>query len=245
MNDSNVDFKIDTSESHRNDTRNGPEARVRRGPLQWNLKTMILLALLCASWFCYYRLHDGNEWMRSALQVMRAESKALVVLHADRVAVVSAPKTWSDQRKWNLALPSKETVGNGGAAYKLCLATSGLQFGRLPSEVTEFALPHGRHAIEIMKSDTQDGFEVRVLLDDQEVIKVNQLHAWGGERGSSGSEGYHSQSFQPSSTDGLVELYGMYLTDDKMPAISKTSQHNGILLWLEPMSEAEYLDGKL
>ncbi len=245
MNDSNVDFEIDTSESHRSDTRNGLEARVRRGPLQWNLKTMILLALLCACWFCYHRLRDDNERMRSAIQAMRAESKALVVLYNDRVALVSAPKTWSDQRKWNLALPSKETVGNGGAAYKLCLATSGLQFGRLPSEVTKFALPHGRHAIEIMKSDTQDGFEVRVLLDDQEVIKVNQVHAWGAERGESGSEGYKSQSFQPGSAVESVELYGMYLTDDKMPEVSKTSQHNGVLLWLEPLREAGQLGGGL
>lgn len=245
MNDSNVDFEIDTSESHRSETRYGLECRVRRGPLQWNLKTLILLALLCASWFCYYRLRHDNERMRSAIQVMRAESKALVVLHADRVAVVSAPKTWSDEKKWNVALPSKETIGNGGAAYKLCLATNGLQFGSMPSEVTEFALPHGRHAIEIKKRETKDGFEVRVLFDDQEVIKVNQLHAWGAERGESGSDGYESQSFQPGSAEESVELYGIYLTDDKMPAITKTSQHNGVLLWLEPMREAEHLGGKL
>ena len=77
------------------------------------------------------------------------------------------------------------------------------------------------------------------------MIKVNQVHAWGAERGESGSEGYKSQSFQPGSAEESVELYGMYLTDDKMPEVSKTSQHNGVLLWLEPLREAGQLGGGL
>ncbi len=61
----------------------------------------------------------------------------------------------------------------------------------------------------------------------------------------SGSEGYKCQSFQPGSDVESVELYGMYLTDDKMPEVSKTSQHNGVLLWLEPLREAGQLGGGL
>ncbi len=233
MNDSNVDFEIDTSESHRSDTRNGLESRVRRGPLQWNLKTLILLALLCASWFCYYRLRHDNERVRSAIQVMRAESKALVILHADRVAVVSAPKTWSDQKKWNVALPSKEAVGNGGAAYKLCLATSGLQLERRPTAVTEFALPHGRREIELKTIETKDGFNVRVLLDDQPVIEVSQPHVWTKDRGGIGSVVTEEQSFQPARAGDAMSLYSIYYTEGK-PSLSKT-RLRGVELWLEPV----------
>ncbi|MCP4774029.1 MAG: hypothetical protein GY880_07310 [Planctomycetaceae bacterium] len=233
MNDSNIDFEIDTSDSHRSDTRNGLESGVRRGPLQWNLKALILLALLCASWFCYYRLRHDNERMRSAIQVMRAESKALVILHADRVAVVSAPKTWSDQKKWNVALPSKEAAGNGGAGYKLCLATSGLQLERRPTAVSEFSLPHGRREIELKTLETKDGYNVTVLLDDQPVIVVSQPHVWTKDRGWIGSIVTEEQSFQPARAGDAVSLYSIYYTKGK-PTLSKTRSH-GVELWLEPV----------
>lgn len=233
MNHSSVDVEI-TSEAPMSDTRNGAESPVRRGPLQWNLKTLILSALLCAAWFCYYRLRQDNERMRSAIQVMRAESKALVVLHADRVAVVSAPKTWSDQKKWNVALPSKETVGNGGAAYKLCLATSGLQLERRPTAVTEFLLPHGRREIELKTIETKDGYNVRVLLDDQPVIEVSQPYAWGKDRGAIGGDVGKDLSFQPWNAADIVSLYSIYYTKGA-PTLSK-APFRGVDLWLKPVN---------
>lgn len=239
MNHSSVDFEIDTSESRISDTRNGPKFRLRRGLLQWNLKTLILLALLCASWFCYYRLRDDNERMRSAIQVMRAESKALVILHADRVAVISAPKTWSDQKKWNVALPSKETVSNGGVAYKLCLATSGFQQESRPSAVTEFSLPRGRCEIELKTIKTKEGYNVKVLLDDQPVIEVSQPYLWTNDIGMTGADVQNKQSYQPSRAGDAVSLYSIYYTKGAPTfPLSKTRLH-GVELWLEPVNAAD------
>ena len=234
MNDSNVDFEIDTSESRISGSRNMPESRLGRGPLQWNLKTLVLLVLSCASWFAYYRLRDDNERMRSAIQVMRAESKALVVLHADRVAVVRASKTWSDEKKWNVALPSKDAVGNGGVAYKLCLATSGLQLERRPSAVTEFLLPPGRREMELKTVETKDGYNVRVLVDDQPVIELSQPHVWTKDREAIGGVVTGKQSYQPARAGDAVSLYSIYYTEGTA-TLSKTRLH-GVELWLEPMN---------
>ena len=234
MNHSGVDFVSNTSESRIRGTRNGPESQLGRGPLQWNLKTLVLLVLSCASWFAYYRLRDDNERMRSAIQVMRAESKALVVLYADRVAVVRAPKTWSDEKKWNVELPSKEAVGNGGVAYKLCLATSGLQLEIRPSAVTEFSLPHGRCEMELRTVETKDGYNVRVLVDDQPVIELSQPHVWTKDREAIGGVVTGKQSLQPARAGDAVSLYSIYYTERK-PTFSKTRLH-GVELWMEPVN---------
>ncbi|HBV64072.1 MAG TPA: hypothetical protein DEF45_13745 [Rhodopirellula sp.] len=211
--------------------------------LQWNTLTLLLLVAVSATWFLYYRLRVANEAMRDSIQVMRNESKALVIVYNDRAAVISAPQGWLEEKKWNLAAPTKEVVAEGGTAYKLCLATSGLQVGTRPSDVTEFALPHGRHDVELRTIETKSGFDVRVLLDDQRVIDVSQPYVWRSDRGGVGNGVAHHQSFQPENAVASIQLYSMYYLED--PSKPKQSQYKGIELWLQPIGTPRHSGEKL
>lgn len=230
------DFSIKTFEAV---DINVPNERVnpfQKHLLQWNTLTLLLLVAVSASWFLFYRLRVDNAAMRNAIQVMQLESKALVVVSDDRAAVVSAPRGWYDEKKWNLALPTKESVSNGGAAYKLCLATRGLQMSSRPSEVTEFSLPHGRHDVELRTTETKSGFDVKVLLDGQQVINVSQPYGWRSDREAVGNGVAYRQSYQPENASASIELYSMYYLED--PSKPKQSQYKGIQLWLQPTGTA-------
>lgn len=236
MTEPDVDLKIKTFEAVEVSVPTGHKSPFQKNLLQWNTLTLLLLVAVSASWFLFYRLRGDNEAMRNAIQVMRKESKALVVVYNDRAAVVSAPQGWMDEKKWNLALPSKEAVANGGTAYKLCLATSGLQMVSRPSDVTEFSLPNGRHDVELRTVETKSGFDVRVLLDDQQVIKVSQPYTWLSGRGGIGNGVAYRQSFQPENATASIELYSMYYLEDLTKP--KQSQYKGIQLWLQPIGRA-------
>lgn len=233
MTEPDVDLKIKTFEAVEVSVPTGHKSPFQKNLLQWNTLTLLLLVAVSASWFLFYRLRADNEATRNAIQVMRKESKALVVVYSDRAAVVSAPQGWMDEKKWNLALPSEEAVANGGTAYKLCLATSGLQMVSRPSDVTEFSLPNGRHDVELRTVETKSGFDVRVLLDDQQVIKVSQPYAWRSERGGIGNGVAYRQSFQPENANASIELYSMFYLEDLTK--QKQSQYKGIQLWLQPI----------
>ena len=106
-----------------------------------------------------------------------------------------------------------------------------------PSDVTEFSLPNGRHDVELRTVETKSGFDVRVLLDDQQVIKVSQLYTWRSGRGGIGNGVAYRQSFQPENATASIELYSMYYVED--PSKQKQSQYKGIQLWLQPIGSSE------
>ena len=103
MTEPDVDLKIKTFEAVEVRVPIGHKRPFQKNLLQWNTLTLLLLVAVSASWFLFYRLRGDNEAMRKAIQVMRKESKALVVVYNDRAAVVSAPQGWMDEKKWNLA----------------------------------------------------------------------------------------------------------------------------------------------
>ena len=231
MTEPEVDLKIKTFKAVEVSVPTERANPFQKNLLQWNTLTLLLLVAVSAVWFLFYRLRGDNEAMRNAIQVMRKESKSLVVVYNDRAAVDSAPQGWLDEKKWNLALPSEEAVANGGTAYKLCLATSGLQMVSRPSNVTEFSLPYGRHDVELRTVETKSGFDVRVLLDDQQVVNVSQPYVRQSERGGVGNWVAYGQSYQPESATVSIELYSMYYLEDLSKP--RQSQYKGIQLWLQ------------
>ena len=237
MTEPEADFQIKTFQTLKVSAPDERGQPPQKNYWQWSTLTLLLLVAVSAAWFQYFRLRFDNENMRAAIQVMRGESKALVVMYTDRAAVVSAPLGWADEKKWNLALPTAEAVANGGTTYKLCLATSGLQMVSRPSEVTESSLPNGRHDVELRTVETKSGFDVRVLLDDQQVIKVSQPYVWRSDRGGVGNGVAYRQSYQPEDATASIELYSMYYLED--PSKPKQSQYKGIQLWLQPIGRSE------
>lgn len=234
MSRSELDFKIQTFDPDKRGGSHGGNLPSRKRWLQWNLLTLFLLICAFAAWFLYYRLSGQNQQMRVRIEMMRAELRPLVIVHTDRAAVVKAAESWFEEEKWELALPTSDAVAEGGAAYTLCLATSGLMVGRLPSEVTEFALPHGRHTLELEISETETGYDVTVLLDDERVIKVNQLHNFGASRTASQIGGAREPSYQLQSVTSIVDLYTMfYVAGQSNLPIQKPC--HGVQMWLQPV----------
>ena len=238
MNRVGLDIKIKTFEPEKRGGFRGGDEPIRKQWLQWNLLSLFLLICASAAWFQYYRLAGDNDRMRARIEMMRAELKPLTVVHADRVAVVKAPRNWMqagwDQaEKWKIALPTRDAVDRGGAAYNLCVATSGLRIGSLPAEVTEFAMPQGRHTLEIMISETETGYEVKASLDDEQVLRVSQLHAFGATRTGAGAGGSGEQSYQPESVTDSVALYTAFY--DAGPGLPIQKPCNGVQVWLKPI----------
>jgi hypothetical protein len=170
---------------------------------------------------------------------MQGWSRKLRIEHPDRLAVVRLPKSWYDETKWDVALPSEEAVAAGGATYKLCLATREIDF---PKEgfppASEFVLPPGRHQIELKTVRKRDGWNIIALLDDQPAIEVRESADWDPGDGGVGTGAWWERPYQPGSVTQPVPLYREVFTMDKDRSPSE-GPSNGVQLWLQPMTDSE------
>ena len=214
----------------------------RRLRPRWNLLTLMLLVPVVATWSQYLRLRHENARLRAGIQTMEGQSRKLQIEHADRLAVVQLPESWSEELKWQVACPREEAVAAGGARYKLCMATRNVDRDSTAAfpPANEFVLPPGRHQIELRKLRKQGKWNIIALLDDTPVIEITEPADWNPGHGGAGG-GAWERPHQASNIAWPVELYRVVFSVDKpnqgfgLPE----GPSNGVLLWLQPMTNNE------
>lgn len=244
QNPSEMEFKIDLDKPKKSTMQT---RRTRKRRIRWNLMTLLLMMPVVATWTQYFRLRHENGRLQREIQEMESRSRKLIVEQTDRLAVVKLPPSWVDEKKWEIVLPSEESVTRGGATYQLCLATREITLSGARLPIKTYTLPAGRHQIElILRHERVDGkqseWSIAALLDDNPVIEINESADWNPGFGGWGIGGDRfDQPYQPNTIDESVYLFQEQFSVDQSsrqigPSEATTT---GLLLWVQPLLEKE------
>lgn len=220
--------------------------KTRKLRFRWNLMTLLVLMPVVATWTQYFRLRHENERLQREIQVMESQSRRLVVVQKDRLAVVNLPPSWADEQKWVMELPSEDSVANGGTTYQLCLATREINLSGTRPSAKKYTLPPGRHQIELKTrrergNGKQSSWNIIALVDDQPVIEINESADWNPGFGGYGSGGDRfDRSYQPKNTSQSVLLFHEQFSVDQSNGQFKVPEEpsNGLLLWVQPIPQS-------
>lgn len=166
------------------------------------------------------------------IAALRPLARELDIKDPNKIAVVKCEELWYDENQWDLYLPR--------AGYQLVVATREIDHNGQPAPRATAPLAEGRCRLELTQTDTRAGFEVQVLRDGQELLKVEEEKGWDWGGGSSGGGQYTiSEQFAP---DKPVVLFRRRFTQPvKLPSGGTSLRtpdgpSNGLMLWIEPVT---------
>jgi hypothetical protein len=132
---------------------------------------------------------------------------------------------WFGENRWEIYLPD--------GAYRLCLATRGIDDTSLPGAAQSTRIGAGRHVVALQDRKLDNGWRVSVLCDDKEVLTVDEPTDWNAGSGAT-SSGQGSPSEQLAPEQPVVLLRCRFMppnAGDAMKAPEVAAE--GMLLWIE------------
>ena len=196
---------------------------------QVGLSTLLLATACFAVWWSDWSGKSEITQLESRLRTMRPLLRELVIKDGDHVAVIHQTPTFYDQNIWQTYIPND--------SLSLYMATRNLASpdGEDIDEVTPVArapLSQGRHTIELRNDAENGGWMMRVLVDHEVVIEVEETNRWKEGRGSRGGANYSKQADQLPGVPVVLfhRVFSEYSPRVGPPA---PSRGNGIRLWIE------------
>lgn len=202
--------------------------RKHRFPIQWNLRTLLLLTAAVAVWAGYISFHQQCASLEQEISPLRRMARSLIIEDRRQFAVVNLQELWSDEDRWDIHLPD--------GVYAIRMATREITEEGLAPVVEEATISAGRHRIEFRRSDDEDGEGFTVLVDGQQSIKANEEPDWRSDNGFHYSAEFEDCTQLPPSEPAIL-FRGRFSVqqEDGVTTIPETPT-NGILLWIERVS---------
>jgi hypothetical protein len=189
--------------------------------------TLILLIVTSASWMAVAVNRRDIAAFEARIKQTAPLARELVVDDARQVAVVKTDELWYDDNEWDLYLPA--------GAYRLCLATRGVDSNGFPGEPKRVPLAAGRHRIRLDQRSDQPAYVIAALCDGAEVLRLQEPNEWDAGSGSEGG-GRFSTSTQSDPRQPVVLMRRRFFgpRDANGRSSAPAGPTNGILLWIEP-----------
>ena len=162
---------------------------------QVGLRTVFLLLAAIAVWMTYFLNRRHNAALAARIAVMRPMARELAIDDEGRIAVVKLEELWFDENRWEVYLPD--------GAYRLCLATRGIEQNGLVPAVKSARLGAGRHFLALEQQRVESGWRVTATWDGTGRLTVEEPAGWDPGSGSSGG-GSFSVSTQLAADQPVV-----------------------------------------
>ncbi len=191
---------------------------------------MLLLMAIVAAWVPYVRFRQQIPAIEQQIASMREMAYELVIEDPKHIAIVKLPKTWYEEKRWDIYLPE------GG--YELRLATHEVDASGFPSATEQSLLSAGRHRIEFRQSRKVNCWKFTVMVDDRPSIEAIVDADWDSNHGSQTQTGYGERSVQVA-PDKPVILFRRRFMQPTGGDSSTTPQGptEGVMLWIERIGE--------
>jgi hypothetical protein len=200
--------------------------RVGRRRWQIGLRTVFLLVAAIAVWMTYFMNRRENAALEARIKTMVPLAHELVVDDPKQIAVVKLEEHWFDENRWEIYLPD--------GAYRLCLATRGINEHGLTPIMKSAPLAAGRHQLALEQQLDKDVWHVVALGDEARLIALEETKDWSAGSGSIGG-GQYSQSEQLARDQPLILYRRRFMRPPANgPMTSSAATTDGILLWIEP-----------
>jgi hypothetical protein len=199
---------------------------------QVGLQTLFLLMAAIAVWITVFVNRRHNAWLQGRITAIRPVARQLIVEDPAKIAVVKQEEYWYDENRWELYLPP-------GRSYRLCLATRDVDQDGLAPPVQTAPLPPGRHLLALDQEQGPDSWRLTASWDQTGRLTAEEPREWNPSSGSMGG-GQHSICTQLPPDQPLI-LFRRRFTrpDGKGSFASPDGPCEGILLWIEPISESK------
>jgi hypothetical protein len=191
------------------------------------MRTLILLIAAIAVWLTDFLNRRQNAVLEYRIRTLLPLAHELIIDDPKKIAVVRLEEFWFDDNRWQVYLPEGQ--------YQLCLATHGIEQQNLATVRKSAPIAAGIHRIGVEQRRNPDGWQVRVLQGESELIAVTEPKEWNPETGASSSADF-SQSTQLSPESLLVLIRRRFMRMNNPGQSNETTE--GILVWIERAGEA-------
>jgi hypothetical protein len=214
----------------RNEPADSTSAASVRGPRRWQVRlhTAFLLVAAIGVWMAYFVNRRHNSTIQARIHVLAPLAHELEIDDPKKIAVVKMEEYWMGDNRWELYLPD--------GPRRLCLATRGISDKGFPDAPKAAPLAAGRHIIMLDPGKHDNGWRVRVLCDDKEVLSVDEPKEWNPDSGST-SVGQSSPSEQLPPENPVVLLRCRFTRRKDAFSMFEPAAE-GTLLWIERVASA-------
>lgn len=209
-----------------NETRNDASGVDRPGRRRWQigLRTLILLMAAVAVWLTYFVNRRHNASLERRISAISPLAHELIIDDPKKVAFVKLEEHWFDENRWEIYLPE--------GAFRLCLATRGIDIDGLAPVVISAPIASGTHHLVLEQERDQDLWRIKALWDESELITHEEPKNWGGS--GSTSTARSGQSAQSSPDQPILFLRRRFMrSDGSGRSTTRTGPTEGVLFWIE------------
>lgn len=201
-----------------------------RSRWQFSLRTILLVMAAVGVWTAVYMNRREIPLLERRIDSMRPLARELLVKDQTKIAVVKSEETWYDENEWLIYLPSDN--------YQLSLATQQIDQDKVPDQAKTVRLPAGKFRLALTQEKHNGGWRVRVTMDDEELLSIDEPQSWYPGTGSSGG-GSYSTSQQIGPPEHVVLFHRRFTRQKVIGPGTTTSQlpmgpSEGVALWIDP-----------
>ena len=201
-----------------------------RGRWQVGLRTLFLLMAAIAVWLAYIVNRRHNAALEAHINAMAPLAHELIVGDPKKIAAVKLDDSWFNENRWDIYLPD--------GAFRLCMATHGIDANGLAPVVTSSSMARGTHRLVLIEQRDQDPWRVTVLVDGLELFAVAEPKgARSGSGSTSAADFSQSKQVSPDTPVALIRRR-LHQADGKGGSRGIAGATDGVLLWIEPMPGA-------
>jgi hypothetical protein len=202
---------------------------VDRRRWQFGSRTLFLLIAAIAVWTTCFINHRVNSSLEARIERMIPLAHELDVDDPKRIAVVQREQHWFDENRWDIYLPE--------GAYRLCLATRGINEEGLVPVVSRFPITAGRHHLALERQLESNVWHVKAVWDGTTAVAIDEPKNWNPEQGSVGGGSFSQSEQLPPDEPAIISRLRFFRRSDAGVSAAPATSTDGILLWIEPAQE--------
>jgi hypothetical protein len=192
---------------------------------QVGLRTVFLLMAAIAVWLSYFVNLRYNAELEARIGAMVPLAHEVIVTDPSKIAVVRQDDEWINETRWEIHVPD--------GAFRLCLATRGIDENGLATIVKSSPISSGTHQLVLTEQRDRSPWRETVLCDGREVIAWATPYEPKSTRGSTSVAGF-AQSKELSADEPVILLRRRFHQVDASGRTSTSpSPSDGVLLWIE------------